>query len=127
MHYLSAEEVLLIHAALIDRTGGLAGVRDAGPFQAVLARPRQSFQGKERYPTMPEKAATYLHGFATGHVFTDGNKRIGFAAAIRFLNQNGYQFSATNREVESFVLAVVTNRRTVNEVAGWLADHSRKK
>lgn len=127
MHYLSAEEVLIIHAVLIDRTGGLTGVRDAGLFQSVLARPRQLFQGKERYQTMYQKAAVYLHGFATGHVFTDGNKRIGFAAAIRFLNQNGYQLSATNQEVESFVLSVVTDRRTVQEVAGWLKAHSRKK
>ncbi len=120
MHYLSAEEVLIIHAALIDRTGGLAGTRDAGLFQSVLVRPRQSFQGKERYPSMPEKAAAYLHGFAVGHVFADGNKRIGFAAAVRFLTQNGYQFSATNQEVESFVLSVVTDRKTVKQVAGWL-------
>ncbi len=127
MQYLSAEEVLIIHAALIDRTGGLAGVRDVGLFQSVLAGPWQSFQGQERYPTIHEKAAAYLHGFAVGHVFADGNKRIGFASAVRFLDQNGYQFSATNREVERFVLSVVIDRRTVKEVAEWLAEHSRKK
>lgn len=126
MRYLVPEEVLLIHAALIDRTGGLPGIRDAGLFQSILVRPRQAFQGEERYRTVHQEAAAYLHGFATGHVFNDGNKRIGFAAAARFLVKNGYTFTPTNKEAEQFVPSIAIDRKPVKEIAEWIKLHAQR-
>ena len=43
----------------------------------------------ELYPTLPQKAAVYAHHIITGHIFLDGNKRIGLNCAIEFLEFNG--------------------------------------
>jgi death-on-curing protein len=43
----------------------------------------------ELYPTLPQKAAVYAHHIITGHIFLDGNKRIGLNCAILFLEFNG--------------------------------------
>ena len=43
----------------------------------------------ELFPTLPQKAAVYAHHIITGHIFVDGNKRIGIACALWFLVLNG--------------------------------------
>ena len=44
----------------------------------------------EMYPTLFQKAAVYAHHVITGHIFFDGNKRVGLNCAIGFLEFNGY-------------------------------------
>ncbi len=41
------------------------------------------------FPTLPHKAAVYAHHIITGHLFSDGNKRVGLTCAIAFLVLNG--------------------------------------
>lgn len=43
----SKEEVLVIHAAAIERFGGLAGLRDEGLLDSALAQPFQTFDGAD--------------------------------------------------------------------------------
>ena len=43
----------------------------------------------ELFPTLFQKAAVYAHHIITGHIFVDGNKRIGIACALGFLVLNG--------------------------------------
>ncbi len=38
---------------------------------------------------MPEKAAALLHGLVAAHAFVDGNKRVGLAATLVWLEVNG--------------------------------------
>ena len=47
------------------------------------------FGGTELYPTLFQKAAVYAHHIITGHIFLDGNKRVGMNCAILFLEFNG--------------------------------------
>ena len=65
-----------MHAASIQRFGGLPGVRDEGLLESALAQPSQSFGGTELYPTLEEKAARLAFGLAKNHAFLDGNKRV---------------------------------------------------
>lgn len=126
MKYLTAEEILIIHAEIIEATGGLHGVRDTGLLLSTAERPRMMFGGKELYRGVYRKAAVYVDSLAKHHMFVDGNKRTAIAAAARFLFVNGVEFQAVNREVEKFVLRVVTEKREVAGIADWLKSHSRK-
>ncbi len=47
------------------------------------------FGDGELYPTLPQKAAVYAHQIIAGHIFLDGNKRIGMNCALLFLEFNG--------------------------------------
>src|SRR5512136_1410527 len=49
----------------------------------------QTFDGKEVYPTVEEKAAHLLYFVTKNHSFVDGNKRIAAALFICFLQKNG--------------------------------------
>ena len=43
----------------------------------------------ELFPTLHQKAAVYAHHIITGHLFSDGNKRVGLTCALTFLVLNG--------------------------------------
>lgn len=120
VQYLPAEEILLMHAQLVEATGGGHGVRDLNLFLTIVAKPEQSFGGKERFPTVWEKAAVLFDGFARHQVFTDGNKRTGAAAAARFLHVNGYALNASNEELEQLALDIAAKKIGIKKVARQL-------
>ena len=55
-----------------------------------LKRLVQKFGDTELFPNLFQKAAVYAHHIITGHIFFDGNKRVGLTCALRFLELNGY-------------------------------------
>jgi len=57
-------------------------------FNSSINQIKQSFGGKELYPSLEEKAATLLYLIIKNHSFVDGNKRIGAACFLYFLEQN---------------------------------------
>ena len=127
MRYLSAEEILILHAFVVDETGGSHGVRDIHLLQSIAHKPRSQFGGEELYQGVFIKAAILLEALANYHVFVDGNKRTAFAVAVRFLFLNGYDVTAVNDAVESAVLKVATKRMNVEALALWLKENSKKK
>lgn len=54
----------------------------------------QSFEGKELYPSIQEKAANLLYFIIKDHPFYDGNKRIGSLLFILFLTINDCHLTA---------------------------------
>jgi len=126
MRYLAGEEILVLHAAILERTGGALGLRDTGLLLSAVERPKMKFGGKELYPDLFSKTACYFDSLARHHVFVDGNKRTSFAACVRFLYINGYDFTANNNDVESFVIDAVVKKRDIHHVAAWFKKHSKK-
>lgn len=127
MKYLTPQDILVIHAKIIDETGGLHGIRDTGLLISITERPKMRVFDKELYEDVFHKAAVYLEGLTQYHVFSDGNKRTGIAATARFLFQNGFTLEVTNKDLETFVLKVAVKRLDIERIASWLRDHSRKK
>ena len=125
--YLSVEDILVLHARIIDETGGLDGVRDINLLASAAERPKVTFGGKPLYPDTFTKAAAYLESLARHHVFIDGNKRTSIATAARFLFLNGYELTATNKQVEKFVLEVAIGRYDIKTIARWFKNNSKKK
>ena len=64
-------------------------------FQAIIGNINQTFDGKELYPSVEEKAAHFLYFVIKDHPFIDGNKRIGAFLFIVFLAKNKYLFKTT--------------------------------
>lgn len=126
MQYLTAEEILILHARVIDETGGSHGVRDTGLLQSIAERPRTAFDGKEMYRGIFAKAATYMDSIIRYHVFVDGNKRTALISTARFLHLNQYELTATNDAVEKYVLTVAIEKPTLDEIAAWLKAHSKR-
>ena len=75
---------------LRESVGGsdLFGKKRNDSFAGSLNSIFQSFDGKELYPSVPEKAANLLYFIIKDHPFYDGNKRIGALLFILFLTLN---------------------------------------
>ena len=56
MKKLSKKQVIALQNQLIDRYGGIHGIRDEGLLDAALNTPFQTFGGSDLYPDIIEKA-----------------------------------------------------------------------
>ncbi|MEO7035594.1 MAG: type II toxin-antitoxin system death-on-curing family toxin [Polyangiaceae bacterium] len=91
--FVSVDELLEIHAAAIEATGGSDGLRDRGLLEAAAAAPQRSAFGELAYPSIARMAAALSYSIAKNHAFVDGNKRVAHAAARVFLKYNGFHMN----------------------------------
>ena len=71
----------------------LFGKKRGGGFDGSLAAIFQSFDDRELYPSVAEKAANLLYFVIKDHPFYDGNKRIGALLFVLFLTVNDYHLT----------------------------------
>lgn len=115
-----------IHNDQLREHGGLPGVRDENILESALARPQQKWNYSDR-SDVPALAAAYAFGLVQNHPYRDGNKRIGFLAMITSLGVNGHDFSATEAEVVTEILALADGRTSEEALADWIRRHSSKR
>jgi len=122
--WILRETVLAVHEQLLAEYGGSAGIRDEGLMDSALGRPRNLLAyGK---PNIFDLAASYAFGLLKNHPFIDGNKRIGFAVAITFLELNGYRFDATEADATIRTLSLAVGETSEGEFAAWLKANSKR-
>lgn len=97
MKKLTREQILMLHAQLINQTGGSNGVRDYSLLESAIESPFQSFDGEELYPTIQSKAARLGFCLIKNHCMIDGNKRIGAHAMLVLLKLNGIDLKYTQK------------------------------
>ncbi len=90
-HALDYDEALRIVGRLRERFGGSAlfGKEKDASLHSSLNAVMQTFDGKDLYLSLEEKAATLLYLLVKNHSFVDGNKRIAAALFLWFLEKNG--------------------------------------
>lgn len=108
--YLSPEEIIDLHDAMIDSFGGSFGLRDDDLFGSVAVAPYQTMFGSELYPTLFDKAAKYIFDFANYQIFVDGNKRTALAVCDTFLQKNGFALSLTPEQAYALVMDIANHR-----------------
>ena len=101
---LTVNDIMLLHEKIIDKTGGIKGVRDVGLLELAVNSPFVSFDGEDLYKTLEEKAKQLCNSLIRNHPFLDGNKRIGILAMLVFLDLNGKRLNITNEEIISLGL-----------------------
>ena len=117
------EAVRALHERLLSEFGGPVGIRDDGILESALSRPANRFAYGS--PSIPELAAAYAFGLVRDHPFVDGNKRIGFAIAVLFLELNGYRFTASEVDATVQTLALAAHDLDEAGYAAWLKANSK--
>ena len=125
MIILSQEQVLQIHAKLIETTGGSAGIRDKDMLDSALNNPFQTFGGTELYPSIQAKAARLCFGLVKNHAMIDGNKRLGTHVMLVFLALNGYELSYEQKELSDIILALASGNIDEQEILKWIIEHQK--
>ena len=116
-------QLIRMHEKVIVRSGGAAGMRDAGLIESALMRANASFGDYEAYPTVTEKAAAVCCGLIGNHGFVDGNKRIGVMAMLLILKKNGIALRYSQSELILLGLEAAQGNVAVAEVSAWINSH----
>jgi len=85
MRYLTITEILEVAEGHV----GTYHLLDESRLHYLVEAVKGKFGDTELYPTLFQKAPVYAHHIITGHIFLDGNKRVGMHCAILFLEFNG--------------------------------------
>ena len=98
---------------------------------AALNLPRQTFDGKELYPTIIDKAAILFYAINKNHAFRNGNKRISAASLMVFLFINDKWLDAGKTEIVEKTLYVAKSgepgtpkkEEVMEDIKRWIGGH----
>lgn len=79
-----------------------------GSFASSVNQIYQTFDGKDCYPTLEEKAATLLYLITKNHSFSDGNKRIAASCFLYFLDKNNMLYKNNLPIIDASALFALT-------------------
>ncbi len=112
--------VLEIQSQLIEKFGGIHGLRDEGALESAL----NAAENRAFYENAPIEilAATYAFHLSQAHAFLDGNKRIAAAVAGVFLELNAAWLKATQDEIIELFLGIAASRISREDVESKFAE-----
>lgn len=117
IRFLTIAEVSLIHQDQIHRYGGSFGLRDPVLLSSAAAMPEAKFSGEYLHLDIFEMAAAYLFHLCQNHPFVDGNKRVGLASCLVFLDLNGTTVLDPNDELYDLVFDVTLGKAKKKDIA----------
>ena len=79
-----------------------------GSFASSINQIYQTFDGKDCYPTLEEKAAMLLYLITKNHSFSDGNKRIAASCFLYFLDRNNLLYKDNMPVIDNGTLFTLT-------------------
>lgn len=124
--FLPVEMVILYHDKLVEKYGGLKGIRDMGLLLSALEMPKSSMFGVDLHPTLFDKASAYLYHIVCNHPFNDGNKRTGGLTAAIFLEINGKNTDFSDEEYEQLIIKVAKGESKKENIARFFENYETK-
>jgi death-on-curing family protein len=125
MIFFEYEQVVKIHRSLIEKTGGMDGIRDAQLLDSALKTPFQTFGGNNLYPDILDKASQLCYSLIENHPFIDGSKRIGVHLMLLFLKLNNIEVNYSQQELIDFGLDIASGKMSKNDIKGWIIEHRK--
>ena len=116
--------ILRLHDLSIINYGGSQGIRDQGLMESAIARPYQTFDGEDLYPTVFEKASALAESIIINHPFIDGNKRTGLLAMLVILEIGNFKITASNDDTYNFTIQISTGEMKFEEIVFWLKNNT---
>lgn len=123
MILLTSNEMILLHSKLIEKTGGIDGVRDINLLESAVGSIYSGFGDYERYTTIEEKAARLCYGLISNHAFVDGNKRIGILIMLMTLDLNSIDVIYFQKELIELGLNVASGQTGYDDIYNWILSH----
>lgn len=107
-YLLEYDQAIAIVQSMKGDFDGLFGQEKDQGFKSAIGAIYQTFDGRDVYPSVEEKAANLLYFIVKNHAFTDGNKRIAAAIFIFFLVRNGvlYREDGSKRLADNALVAL---------------------
>ena len=121
--FIPKKVVLLLHEELIGRYRGCSGVRDIKLPDSALAQPKATFGDNYLHDDIFKMAGAYGYQLCN-NPFVDGNKRIALVAMDIFLQKNGYEIIAPEKETYSTIIKLSSSQLDKESLTKWLVDNT---
>ena len=125
MKYLNNQQIVRLNHATIEEHGGnfmppYNFLHEENLDYLIDAVQAEMF-GVSLYPAIHDKAAVYCYNIICNHIFTDGNKRTGLAAALMFLNINGFDLAQKVNDsiLTAFIIKIDSGQSELEECKTW--------
>ena len=120
VRHLTFEDILIV----AQRHVGNYQLLKENQLRYLVQMVGERLDDKELFPTLRLKAAFYAHHIIAGHIFLDGNKRIGLDCALWFLTMNGCSLRRDiNESIIDLVLVLPMVQQRILKQSQIASDH----
>jgi death-on-curing protein len=117
--FVRADVLRNVQRRIIERYGGVAGIRDDNSLESAIGRPRNLVDfGNES--SVAVLGAALAWALLRNHPFADGNKRAAFAGLAMFLELNGHRLTCSEVEETAMVLRAAATEIDEKEWTAWV-------
>jgi death-on-curing protein len=120
MEYLLKEDFILINKKTVAQHGGSfvspSNFLHEPDLDYLLEAVDSQVFGQPLYPSIADKASLYMFNVISNHIFQDGNKRTGLAAALLFLKLNGKNLKVELTSIRANDKSIPNKGNTTNEI-----------
>ena len=102
------ECISVINELLFNNNSSLFALEINKGLEQIINSIYSSFDNKDLYPSIEEKASNLLYLTVKDHAFIDGNKRIGATLFIYFLNKYNLLYKNNEKVIDNNTLACMT-------------------
>jgi death on curing protein len=129
MTYLTKTQIIRINHATVEEHGGNfvppSNLLHEPNLDYLIEAVQSEMFGEPLYPQIYDKAGVYMFNIVCNHVFSDGNKRTGLAAALVFLNINRFEMNLEKQELHDFTIKVASGESDLEECREWFKTNSQ--
>ena len=126
-YWLDLRDGCAIHAEILARFGGEAGILSLGALESTLNKPKNLYHYGDSV-TLFTLAASYGYGLVKNHCFLDGNKRVALIVIYTFLAINDIELTASEINAANFFLDLAASHESQAEgmyrLAKWIQINS---
>lgn len=123
MRAITTDQALGMHEQLVRATGGPGGVRDRAALESALYHAFASFEGRDVYPALEEKAARQAYVLVHNHPFVDGNKRTGLLVMLTSLAMGRVSLHFEQDDLVKLGLGLADGSLSPAELVSWILSH----
>lgn len=124
--YLSKNDLLDLHAFVIERYGGRMGIASQDRLNTVIDAPRQVMFNAELYPDVPSKAAAQTFLLLKSRPFVNANQSTALMVLLRFLAINNVvvREHVSADELLWVIRTVDQSAFTKEQLEAWLRENT---
>ena len=102
------DAIALVKTLKFNENSNIFGLERNKSLQSIINNIYQTFDNKDIYETIEEKASNFLYYLVKDHPFIDGNKRIAATLFIYFLNYYNILYKNNSPIIDNNTLASIT-------------------
>lgn len=100
-------------------------MRDLKLLESAVGRAFQTFDEKDLYPTIVEKAVALFESIISNHPFVDGNKRVAYTLLRLMLLESESDIDASEQDKYNFVISCAEGNLSFEQKLEWVTQRMK--